>query len=215
MGSLRLLSLLLYPGFGALVREPPPVGVVGSISSSGRFSLSQRRRRKNFYHSSEKTQELRCNSRLPAPHVLGSPPPSVSLRVMAPSEFPRGRGLCPSGGACSPWGPVSRFWSALFRTLSNPLLYSDPEGRHVPCLGVCPFSATKGLATAPTGSTLQVAPSRARGPVGVGAGPSVVGSCPWLFRRNFGSGSRVPRGVAPCEWKRYAAFAIWIKTRAT
>ena len=38
-----------------------------------------------------------------------------------------------------------------------PLLYSDPEGRLVPCLGVRPFPATKGLATAPTGSTLQVA----------------------------------------------------------
>ena len=75
--------------------------------------------------------------------------------------------------------------------------------------------ATKGLATTPTGSTLKL-PHPGRGAPSVwGLVPSVVGSCPWLLRRNFGSGSRVPRVVAPCEWKKYAAVAIWIKTRAT
>ena len=69
----------------------------------------------------------------------------------------------------STWkGPVSLGWSLLTlgartwvfgRLYLDPPLpsFSDPEGRQVPCLGVCPFSTIKGPATAPTGSTLQVA----------------------------------------------------------
>jgi len=65
-------------------------------------------------------------------------------------------------------GPASLGWSLLTLGASTwvfgrlfsgppPTLYSDPEGRHVPCLGVCPYSTIKGPATTPTGSTLQVA----------------------------------------------------------
>ena len=108
LGSIRLLSLLPPSGFGAPVWEPPPLGSgSASVLRGGDFypsgedastSTTQARRRKNF----ETTAAYQ------PPHVLGSPP-SVSLRVMAPSEFPRGRGLCPSGGACSPWGLVLGF----------------------------------------------------------------------------------------------------------
>ena len=66
----------------------PPVGVAGCIrrltilhpcGEDARTSRSQARRRKNFNALP-----------LPAPHVwVSPPPPSVSLRVMAPSEFPR------------------------------------------------------------------------------------------------------------------------------
>merc|ERR1712086_209194 len=105
---------------------------------------------------SEKTQELRCNSILLAPHVLGCPPPC---------GVPSRDG---SFGVSTLKGPASLGWSLLTlgartwvfgRLYLDPPLpsFSNPEGRQVPCLGVCPFSTIKGPATAPTGSTLQVA----------------------------------------------------------
>ena len=57
---------------------------------------------------------------------------------------------------------------------------SDPEGRQVPCLGVCLFSTTKGPGTALTGSTLQVAhPGR--------GAPSVWGWLLCVVGRVYGS----------------------------
>ena len=76
---------------------------------------------------SEESRELRLNSRLSATAPVGSPP-SVSLRATAPSEFPRGRGLRPSGGACSPWGPVSRFWARFGFPPFIPLITTLREG---------------------------------------------------------------------------------------
>ena len=73
LGSTRLLSLLLHSGFGAPVGEPPPLGwgaasvrLVDYLYPSGEdasTSTRQARRRQNF-----------DACRLPAPHVLGSPP---------------------------------------------------------------------------------------------------------------------------------------------
>ena len=63
-----------------------------------------------------------------------SPPPSVSRRAMAPSEFPRRRGLCPSGGACSPWGPVFLFWVVVGPPPFAPSITALREGSS-PALG--------------------------------------------------------------------------------
>ena len=103
-----LPSLLLCPHFGALVREPSPLGGVGCIITFSVVSIP-----------AAKAQELRLSKRedartsmqlsLTSTARAGIPPPSVSRRATAPSEFPRRRGLCPSGGAFSPAGPVSFF----------------------------------------------------------------------------------------------------------
>ena len=149
--------------------------------------LSQRRRRKHFHTPSEKTQELRDNSRLPATARVGFPPPSVSLRAMAPSEFPRGRGLRPSGGACSPRGPVLGVWASFGLSPFTPP-YSDPEGGQVPCLGVrlCPL--LQAWPPHPLGPPSQWPILwRARGPVGALVGSfcggfvSMAHSSPLLF----------------------------------
>ena len=100
-----------------------------------------------------KRGDARTSVHLPPPStsLVESPPPSVSLRATAPSGFPRCRGLCPLGGACSPGGPVPRFRSGIWDPLHNPPFYSDPEGRHVPCLGVCPFPSQKAWPHRPLG----------------------------------------------------------------
>ena len=85
-------------------------------------------------YQATKAQEL--PAALPSRDAL-SPPPGCPLTRRLLRSFRVEGGLRPSGGACSPWGPVSGFWFSF--GLSSPPLYSDPEGRHVPCLGVCPF----------------------------------------------------------------------------
>ena len=125
------------------------------------------------------------------PHVFQVPPLVSNFGVPScDGSFgdPRVRGLCPSGGACSPWGPVPPFWVLVWTlklfgrlALDPPLTpVSDPEGRQVPCLGVCLFSTTKGPGTALTGSTLQVAhPGR--------GAPSVWGWLLCVVGRVYGS----------------------------
>ena len=133
-----------------------------------------------------------CNCRLPATaRVSGSPLGVHKLRC------PFLRWLL-RRSACK--GPVSLGWSLLTLGARTPFLglgldfdafgrlsldppltpVSDPEGRQVPCLGVCLFSTTKGPGTALTGSTLQVAhPGR--------GAPSVWGWLLCVVGRVYGS----------------------------
>ena len=122
-----------------------------------------------------KRGDARTSVHLPPPStsLVESPPPSVSLRATAPSGFPRCRGLCPLGGACSPGGPVPLFglgFGTLFITpLSTPILRE----------GMCPALGSALIHHKRLGHTVhwvhpKSCPSRARGPVGGGGCPLSV-----------------------------------------
>merc|ERR1712194_593119 len=131
-----------YPPFGTLVREPF-LGVGGCITFDIVFTPAAKTR--VLHVPSVEAQELRCNSNPSTSRVRLSPPPC---------GVPSRDG---SFGVSTLKGPASLGWSLLTlgartwvfgRLYLDPPLpsFSDPEGRQVPCLGVCPFSTIKGPA---------------------------------------------------------------------
>ena len=94
----------------------------------------------------------------------------MSLRATAPSGFPRCRGLCPLGGACSPGGPVPLFG------LGFGTLFITPLSTPIPREGMCPALGSALFHHKRLGHTVhwvhpKSCPSRARGPVGGGGCP--------------------------------------------
>merc|ERR1711957_43251 len=110
-----------FPKFEVLMKQPIPAAKTPTLQPYKR-----------------KTRGLATAAYQP-PHVF-QVPPSVFTNFGVPScdgSFgdPRVRGLCPSGGACSPWGPVPPFWVLVWTltlfgrlSLDPPLTpVSDPE----------------------------------------------------------------------------------------
>ena len=100
-----------------------------------------------------KRGDARTSVHLPPPSTspVESPPPFGVPSRDGPFGVSALKGPVSLGWSLLTWGSRTSFRSGIWHSFHNPPFYSDPEGRHVPCLGVCPYPSQKAWPHRPLG----------------------------------------------------------------